>query len=92
MTRNYPKNPAFEPIKGIIVFRSIDELASKAEVLLKSLHCEVLSSHENRFTVKTSRGNLQAIKQRWQDDELDNSARQELKTIISQIIIGGAVN
>ena len=69
----------------------MDELASKAEVLLKNLCCEVISTHENRFTVKTSRGNLQAIKQRWQDDKQDSPVSQELQASVCQIIIGGAV-
>lgn len=91
MNRNYPRNPALQPIKGIIVFHAMDELASKAEALLKTLCCEVLSSHENRFTVKTSRGNLQSIKQRWLDNKQDSPISEELNACVSQIIIGGAV-
>lgn len=90
MTRNYPRNPALQPVKGIVVFHAADGLTSKAEALLKTLCCEVLSIHENRFTVKTSRGNLQAIKQRWQAQNPENEIGLELKASISQIIIGGA--
>lgn len=95
MTRNYPKNPALQPVKGIIVFHANmhaeNELTTKAGALLKTLCCEVLSSHENRFTVKTSRGNMQSIKQRWLDNHSD-ALSQELAACVSQIIIGGAVN
>lgn len=92
MNRNYPRNPAFQPVKGIIVFHAMDELATKAETLLKTLCCEVLSTHDNRFTIKTSRGNLQSIKQRWQDKTLESPISQELAASVSQIIIGGAVS
>lgn len=91
MNRNYPRNPAFEPVKGIIVFHAVEEFTAKAEALLKTLCCEVLSTHENRFTVKTSRGNLQSIKQRWLANKLDTHTSQELNSCVSQIIIGGAV-
>lgn len=70
----------------------MDELALKAQTLLKTLCCEILSTHENRFTIKTSRGNLQSIKQKWQDNRLDNPISQELTACVSQIIIGGAVS
>ncbi len=92
LTRNYPQNPALQPIKGIIIFNSIDEMPSKAEALLKTLCCEVVSTHENRFTVKTSRGNLQSIKQRWLDNKLDSPINREMSACVSQIIIGGAAN
>jgi hypothetical protein len=91
LTRNYPKNPAFESVKGIIIFHAVDELTTKAESLLKTLCCEILSTHENRFTVKTSRGNLQSIKQRWLANRFETQISQDLNTCVSQIIIGGAV-
>lgn len=90
MNRNYPRNPATQPIKGIFVFHSMDELSSKAQALFKSLSCQVMATHENRFTVKTSRGNLQTIKQRWLENS-DASISKELNACVSQIIIGGAV-
>jgi hypothetical protein len=89
LNRNYPKNPAFQPIKSIIVFHAMDELATKAKALLKTLSCEVMATHANRFTVKTSRGNMQSIKQRWIDNS-DTAISQELNACVSQIIIGGA--
>jgi hypothetical protein len=79
-----------QPIKGIIIFHSCDELPDKAEVLLKTLSCQVLSTVGNRYTIKTSRGNLQAIKQRWQANKPDNSTTHELSDLVCQIIIGGA--
>lgn len=91
VTRNYPRNPALQPVKGIIIFHDENELVTKAGALLKTLCCEVISSHENRFTVKTSRGNMQSIKQRWLDNNSD-ALSQELTACVSQIIIGGAVN
>lgn len=90
LSRNYPQNPALQPVKGIVIFHTVDGLASKAEALLKALCCEVLSAYENRYTVKTSRGNLQSIKQRWQDNKLDNAVGQDLNALVAQIIIGGA--
>jgi hypothetical protein len=89
LNRNYPSNPALQPIKGIFVFYPADELADKAQALLKTLSCQVLSSHDNRFTVKTGRGNLQAIKQRWMDNNPNNVLSQQLHASLSQIIIGG---
>jgi len=68
----------------------MDELASKAQTLFKSLCCQVMATHENRFTVKTSRGNLQAIKQRWLENS-EAAISKELNACVSQIIIGGAV-
>jgi hypothetical protein len=91
LNRNYPKNPAFQPVKSIIVFHAMDELATKAKALLKTLSCEVMATHDNRFTVKTSRGNIQSIKQRWLANNLGNTISQELNLCVSQIIIGGAV-
>jgi hypothetical protein len=67
----------------------MDEVASKAQTLLKSLCCQVMATHENRFTVKTSRGNLQAIKQHWLENS-DTAISRELNACVSQIIIGGA--
>ena len=90
MTRNYPRNPATQPVKGIFYFHNMDELASKAQTLFKSLCCQVMATHENRFTVKTSRGNLQAIKQRWLENS-EAAISKELNACVSQIIIGGAV-
>jgi hypothetical protein len=89
LNRSYSSNPALQPIKGIIIFHAADELTGRAEALLKNLCCQVLSTVGNRYTVKTSRGNLQAIKQRWQANELDNPISQELGNLVSQIIIGG---
>lgn len=91
MTRNYPKNPATQPIKGVFVFHQDDGLAGKAQALFKTLYCEVITAHDNRFTVKTSRGNLQSIKKRWMDNSLDSAVSQELHASVSQIIIGGAI-
>ena len=91
LNRNYPKDPALQPIKGIIIFNASDQVVPRAEALLKNLCCNVLSTHENRYTIKTSRANLQAIKQRWQDNKPENPITQELNSIVSQIIIGGAV-
>jgi hypothetical protein len=90
LNRNYPRNPATQPVKGIFVFHNMDELASKAQALFKSLCCQVMATHENRFTVKTSRGNIQSIKQRWLANDLGNIISQELSLCVSQIIIGGA--
>jgi len=90
LNRSYPKDPALQPIKGIIIFHSLDELMPRAEALLKNLCCQVLSIHDSRYTVKTSRGNLQSIKQRWQAKKPENLITQELNAIVSQIIIGGA--
>jgi hypothetical protein len=90
LIRNYPRNPALQPVKGIIIFNETDELDAKAKALLKSLSCEVITSHKNRFTVKTSRGNLQSIKQRWLANRTDTSS-QDLQTCIHQIIVGGAI-
>lgn len=64
-------------------------MAAKAQALFKALCCQVMSTHENRFTVKTSRGNLQSIKKRWLDNS-DSAISQELNACVSQIIIGGA--
>jgi hypothetical protein len=91
LNRNYPRNPSTQPIKGVFVFHQGNEFVDKAPELFKALYCEVLTVHENRFTVKTSRGNLQAIKKRWQDHCQDTSANRELQTWVSQIIIGGSV-
>lgn len=90
MNRNSVINPALEPIKGIIVFNTVDEVSTKAEALFKTLCCEILSIHQNRFTVKTSRSNLQSIKRRWLEKKQDSPINQELKACVSQIIIGGA--
>ncbi|HEY9687775.1 MAG TPA: hypothetical protein V6C52_12440 [Coleofasciculaceae cyanobacterium] len=90
MNRNYPRNPAFQAVKGIFIFHSTDEMAEKAQALFKSLCCQVMSTHENRFTVKTSRGNMQSIKQRWLANNPDNAMSLELNACVSQIIIGGA--
>jgi hypothetical protein len=76
----------------VIVFHAADELASNAKALLKTLCCEVLSTHDNRYTIKTSRGNLQSIKRRWLEKRLDTAISQELNICVSQIIIGGSVN
>lgn len=91
LTKRHSGNPLLQPIKGVFIFNAIDELANKARDLMKTLSCEVTSNHENRFTVRTSRGNMQSIKQRWLAKE-DNVLSKELNTCISQIIIGGSIN
>lgn len=57
--------------------------------LMKTLHCEVLSNHLSRVTIKTSRGNLQAIKKSWLAQDLNNTVNKELSACIDQIVIGG---
>jgi hypothetical protein len=89
LTRNYPRNPATQPVKGIFIFQNVDEMAEKAKALFKTLCCQVMTTHDNRFTVKTSRGNMQSIKQRWMDKS-DTAISQELNACVSRIIIGGA--
>lgn len=89
MKRNYPSNPLLQPIKGIFVLNQGEEVLNKTVLLLKVLRCEVMSQHENRITVKTSRGNLQAIKQTWLSKEDETAVGKELSDYVSQIIIGG---
>jgi hypothetical protein len=90
LTRNYPRNPLSQPIKGIFIFhQEVDEFAVKAQELMKTLRCEVMTSYENRITVKTSRGNLQSIKQSWLDNDDANVLSKTLNASVSQIIIGG---
>jgi hypothetical protein len=90
LNRNYPVNPATQPVKGILVFYHGEELTSKAQALIKSLSCQIMATHDNRFTVKTSRGNLQAIKEAWSNPKSGNALSKELKAAISNIVIGGA--
>lgn len=90
LKRNYPTNPLLQQVKGIFIFHDADELDAKAQTLLKSLCCEVMTTHENRFTVKTSRGNMQAIKKRWLENSPENEISRELHACVSQIIIGGS--
>lgn len=89
LKRNYPANPLLQPIKGIFVFQKGDEYPERALALMKTLRCEVMSSHDNRITVKTSRGNLQSIKQSWLAANGENAVSKELGACVSQIIIGG---
>lgn len=89
MTRNYPVNLALQPIKGIFVFKDGDDILARGLELMKTLHCEVLSSHSSRVTVKTSRGNLQSIKKNWLSQAQSNTLGKELSACILQIVIGG---
>lgn len=89
MKRTYSGNPLYQQVKGIFIFYRIDELTGKAQELLKALSCEVMASRDNRITVKTSRGNMQAIKKRWLENDQDNTLSKELNARVSQIIIGG---
>jgi hypothetical protein len=90
LNRNYPINLARQPVKGIFVFHAVDEMSDKAKALFKTLCCQIMTTHDNRFTVKTSRDNLQSIKQRWMDKS-DTAISQELNACVARIIIGGAV-
>jgi hypothetical protein len=93
MRRSYPSDPALQPIKGVFVFkRNGEEHILKALELLKSMHCEVLSSLENRVTVKTSRGKLKEIKRCWLSNDQENQLSVQLNQQVAQIIIGGNVN
>jgi len=91
MQQSY-SNPQNQPIKGVFIFKNMEEGArSKALDLLKSVHCRVISSVKNRVTVTSSRANLQKIKRSW----LAKSDRSDLSIAlndqISQIILGGNV-
>lgn len=93
MRRSYPSDPVLQPIKGVFVFKHDgEEHFSKAIELLKSMHCEVLSSLENRITIKTSRGKLQEIKRCWLSNDQENALSVTLNQQVSQIIIGGNIN
>lgn len=87
MNRNYPANPLSQPIKGIFIFKKDDP--TKARELMKTLHCEVMSSHGNRVTIKTSRGNLQTIKKNWQNKDESSATGKVVTAAVAQIIIGG---
>lgn len=91
--RSHSGNPQVQPVKGIFVFSGKGEDAMpKALDLLKSMHCRVLSSLNNRITITTSRGNLQKIKQSWLSKSEKSSLSVALKQQVSHIIIGGDVN
>jgi hypothetical protein len=93
MRRNYPSDPELQPIKGVFVFKGEgEESASKALELLKSMRFEVLSSLENRVTIKASRGRLQEIKRCWLSNDQENNLSVLLNQQVTQIIIGGNVN
>jgi hypothetical protein len=92
LNRNYPRNPALQPIKGIFILHKGSDFATKAQELMKTLRCEVMASHESRITVKTSRGNLQSIKQSLLNNDPNNTLSQALNASVSQIIIGGNAN
>jgi hypothetical protein len=93
MRRSYPSDPTLQPIKGVFVFKHTEEEhILKALELLRSMHCEVLSSLENRITIKTSRGKLQEIKRCWLSNDQENHLSVQLNQQVSQIIIGGNVN
>lgn len=90
MQQRHPANPLLQRIKGVFVFKKgWEDLAQKAPDLLKTLHCDVLSSRDNRVTISTSRGNLQNIKQCWLSNDAGNALSQQLKDCVEQIIIGG---
>ena len=93
MRRNYPLDPLLQPIKGVFVFKDEGESETlKALELLKSMHCEVLSSLGNRITIKTSRGKLQEIKRCWLSKNKENELSVSLNRQVAQIIIGGNIN
>jgi hypothetical protein len=90
MQRSYPKNPLLQRVKGVFVFKSeLPDCVQQSSGLLKTLQCEVLSSHNNRITISTSRGNLQNIKQCWLSNDPGNDLSRQLNQQVSQIIIGG---
>ena len=93
MRRSYPSDPVLQQIKGVFVFKHDgEEHHLKAIELLKSIHCEVLSSLENRITIKTSRGKLQEIKRCWLSNDKANALSVTLNQQVTQIIIGGNIN
>ena len=81
--------PDLQAVKGVFVFNPIDELTDRAQALLKSLNCEVIAVHGNRFTIKTKRGNIQTIKRDWLGKNRHNTVSKELALCVAQITIGG---
>lgn len=92
MNRNYPKNYALQPIKGVFVFRpEVSDSTRRAQSMFASMRCEVLATQENRMTVRSSRENLQQIKQSWLANDPEDKLSRELNELVQQIIIGGNV-
>lgn len=81
-------NPIYEQIKGVLVLHPEEGIDSRILKLLESLDCRVLSQQPKRLTIKTSRRNLQAIKEIWRSKDSANALSQELNACISNIIIG----
>ena len=89
MYRTTTTDPALQTIKGIFIFKQLDENdAALALELLKSISCEVVTVTNNRITVSAMRGKLHEIKACW----LSNNSTKlslSLNAQISKIIIGG---
>ena len=87
--RKKAPNPESQQIKGIFIFQEGIEVYTKALELMKSLSCTILTDHVSRMMIKTSRHNLQSIKQCWLSNDTGNSLSMELNYCVNQIIIGG---
>jgi hypothetical protein len=78
-----------QPIMGICCISQDEaEHKEKASALLKTLSCEIVDDRGTRLVIKTSRGNLQSIKKRWEKQDKTDSIGQALTNCISRIIIG----
>ena len=89
MQRKKAPSPQGQQIKGIFIFQEGVDAYTKALELMKPLNCTVLLGNVNRMMIKTSRANLQYIKQCWLSKDQSNSLSNDLNECVAQIIIGG---
>ncbi len=87
--RNRPENPLAQQVKGALILREGEEIATQTHNLMVSLNCQVLTTNNSRMMVKATRGNLQSIKKCWLAKDERNTLSQELNVCISQIVIFG---
>jgi hypothetical protein len=89
MQRKKSPSPQSQQIKGIFIFQDGEDVHVKARELMKSLDCTILTDNDSRVMVKTSRANLQFIKECWLSNDQANSMSMDLQDCVTQIIIGG---
>lgn len=64
--------------------------AGQAPSLMKALGCVVVENRGARIVVTCSRGNMEAIKDRWLHSEAEDQLTMQLRENVAQIIIGRA--
>jgi len=89
MQQRKSPSPLGVQVKGIFFFKSGEEVYTKALELMKTLGCTIITDNISRMTVKTSRGNLQSIKDILTSKNTNSSLGAQLDACVTRIIIGG---